>query len=150
MSDPPERRARPQRAAFNVFRAISTRWMDNDHYGHVNNVTYYSWFDTAVNGYLLEATGLDIRSLPAIGLVVESGCHYFSPLSFPDAIEVGLAVERLSTRSVSYQLGVFRAGETQAAAAGHFVHVYVDRTTRTPTPVPEPIRVALRPLVGQQ
>ena len=147
MTDPTERRARPERVAFPAFRVITTRWMDNDHYGHINNVTYYSWFDTAVNGYLLEATGLDTRSQPAIGLVVESGCRYFSPLSFPDTIEVGLAVERLSTRSISYQLGVFRAGETQAAAAGHFVHVYVDRITRTATPVPEPIRSAISPLM---
>lgn len=142
MSDTAQRRPRPERAAFPVFRVMTTRWMDNDHYGHINNVTYYSWFDTAVNGYLLEATGLDTRSLPAIGLVVESGCRYFASLSFPDTIEVGLSVERLGERSISYQLGVFRAGEPQAAAAGHFVHVYVDRMTRTPTVVPEPIRTA--------
>jgi acyl-CoA thioester hydrolase len=147
MSDPAQRRPRPERAAFPVFRVMTTRWMDNDHYGHINNVTYYSWFDTAVNGYLLEATGLDTRSLPAIGLVVESGCRYFAPLSFPDTIEVGLSVERLGERSISYQLGVFRAGEPQAAAAGHFVHVYVDRMTRTPTPVPEPIRTAASTLI---
>jgi acyl-CoA thioester hydrolase len=147
MATPAERRPRPERAAFPVFRKITTRWMDNDHYGHINNVTYYSWFDTAVNGYLLEATGLDTRSLPAIGLVVESGCRYFAPLSFPDTIEVGLSVERLGERSISYQLGVFRAGEPQAAAAGHFVHVYVDRMTRTPTPVPEPIRTAASTLI---
>lgn len=147
MATPAERRPRPERAAFPVFRMITTRWMDNDHYGHVNNVIYYSWFDTAVNGYLLEATGLDTRSLPAIGLVVESGCRYFAPLSFPDTIEVGLSVERLGERSISYQLGVFRAGEPQAAAAGHFVHVYVDRMTRTPTPIPEPIRSAASALM---
>jgi acyl-CoA thioester hydrolase len=147
MTDQPERRPRPERTAFPAFRVITTRWMDNDHYGHINNVTYYSWFDTAVNGYLLEATGIDTRSLPVIGLVVESGCRYFAPLSFPDTIEVGLSVERLGTRSISYRLGVFGAGEPQAAAAGHFVHVYVDRTTRTPTPIPEPIRSAVTPLV---
>jgi acyl-CoA thioester hydrolase len=147
MATPAERRPRPERAAFPVFRMITTRWMDNDHYGHVNNVIYYSWFDTAVNGYLLETTGLDTRSLPAIGLVVESGCRYFAPLSFPDTIEVGLSVERLGERSISYQLGVFRAGDPQAAAAGHFVHVYVDRMTRTPTPIPEPIRSAASALM---
>jgi acyl-CoA thioester hydrolase len=147
MATPAERRPRPERAAFPVFRMITTRWMDNDHYGHVNNVIYYSWFDTAVNGYLLETTGLDTRSLPAIGLVVESGCRYFAPLSFPDTIEVGLSVERLGERSISYQLGVFRAGEPQAAAVGHFVHVYVDRMTRTPTPIPEPIRSAASALM---
>lgn len=149
MSDHTERRPRPERTAFPVFRPITTRWMDNDHYGHINNVVYYSWFDTAVNGYLLEATGVDTRSLPAIGLVVETGCRYFSPLSFPDTIEVGLCVERLGMRSISYQLGIFRAGETQAAAAGYFVHVYVDRTTRTPTPVPDPIRSAVTPLMSR-
>jgi acyl-CoA thioester hydrolase len=147
MATPAERRPRPERAAFPVFRTITTRWMDNDHYGHVNNVIYYSWFDTAVNGYLLETTGLDTRSLPAIGLVVESGCRYFAPLSFPDTIEVGLSVERLGERSITYQLGVFRAGEPQAAAFGHFVHVYVDRMTRTPTPIPEPIRSAASALM---
>jgi acyl-CoA thioester hydrolase len=147
MATPAERRPRPERAAFPVFRMITTRWMDNDHYGHVNNVIYYSWFDTAVNGYLLETTGLDTRSLPAIGLVVESGCRYFAPLSFPDTIEVGLSVERLGERSISYQLGVFRAGEPQAAAVGHSVHVYVDRMTRTPTPIPEPIRSAASALM---
>jgi acyl-CoA thioester hydrolase len=147
MATPAERRPRPERAAFPVFRKITTRWMDNDHYGHVNNVIYYSWFDTAVNGYLLETTGLDTRSLPAIGLVVESGCRYFAPLSFPGTIEVGLSVERLGERSISYQLGVFRAGEPQAAAVGHFVHVYVDRMTRTPTPIPEPIRSAASALM---
>ncbi len=147
MLDSPDRPDRPSRAAFPVFRAIATRWMDNDHYGHVNNVAYYSWFDTAVNGYLLEETGVDTRLLSAIGLVVENGCRYFSPLSFPDVIEVGLAVDRLSTRSVTYRLGVFRAGEGLAAAAGHFVHVYVDRTTRTPTPIPEVIRSAVSRLV---
>jgi len=148
MSDPAERRPRPTRAAFPVFRVITTRWMDNDHYGHVNNVTYYSWFDTAVNGYLLETTGIDTRSLPAIGLVVESGCRYFAPLSFPDTIEVGVSVERLGERSISYQLGVFRAGEPQAAAAGHFVHVYVDRITRKPIAVPDPIRSAVGALMA--
>ena len=147
MSDSSDRHVRFERAAFPAFRAIATRWMDNDHYGHVNNVIYYSWFDTAVNGYLLEETGVDTRSLSAIGLVVENGCRYFSPLSFPDAIEVGLAVDRLSTRSVTYRLGVFRSGEGVTAAVGHFVHVYVDRITRTPTPIPDVIRSALSRLV---
>jgi len=142
-----ERRPRPKRAEFPAFRVITTRWMDNDHYGHINNVTYYSWFDTAVNGYLLESTRLDTRCLPAIGLVVESGCHYFSPLSFPDNVEIGLSVKRLGMHSIAYQLGVFRGGERQATAAGHFVHVYVDRTTRTAALIPEPIRSAVTPLI---
>ena len=133
----------PQRDAFRAFRTISTRWMDNDQYGHINNVTYYSWFDTAVNGYLLETTGVDIRQLPAIGVVVESGCRYFTPLSFPDPVEIGLALERLGERSISYRLGVFSVTASVAAAAGRFVHVYVDALTRRPTQVPEVIRAAV-------
>src|SRR5690349_20851601 len=95
----------PYRSAFRTFRGISTRWQDNDQHVHVNNVTYYSWFDTAVNGYLMEATGTDTRRLPAIGVVAESGCRYFAPLSFPQTVEIGLAVERLGNRSISYRLG---------------------------------------------
>jgi len=120
--------------------------MDNDHYGHVNNVAYYSYFDTAVNGWLIEATGVDIRTLPAIGLVVETGCRYFKPLSFPDALEVGVAIERLGASSITYRLGIFRCGEPDAAAVGRFVHVYVDAQTRRPVPVPAQIRAALTAL----
>ncbi|MGD9597225.1 MAG: acyl-CoA thioesterase [Steroidobacteraceae bacterium] len=130
----------PIRAGFPVFRSLPTRWMDNDHYGHVNNVAYYSFFDTAVNGWLIEASGVDIRALPAIGLVVETSCRYFKPLSFPDALEVGLAIERLGARSITYRLAIFRAGEADAVAAGRFVHVYVDAQTREPTAIPAAIR----------
>lgn len=147
MSDSSSRAAAPVRAEFPVFRAIATRWMDNDHYGHVNNVAYYSYFDTAVNGWLIEATGVDIRGLPAIGLVVETGCRYFKPLSFPDALEVGLAIERLGTSSITYRLAIFRRGDDDAAAAGKFVHVYVDATTRETTVVPEAIRDAANVLL---
>lgn len=143
-----ERAPPPQRAAFPVFRAVPTRWMDNDHYGHVNNVAYYSWFDTAVNGWLIDASGVDIRELPAIGLVVETSCRYFEPLSFPDIVEVGLAVEKLGARSVTYSLGVFRRGAGAAAAAGRFVHVYVDAATRRPTEVPAALRAALAALAA--
>jgi acyl-CoA thioester hydrolase len=140
------REPQPTRADYRVFRPITTRWMDNDVYGHVNNVVYYSYFDTAVNGYLIEATGTDIRQLGQIGLVVETGCRYFKPLSFPDALEVGIAVERLGGSSIVYRVGIFVAGESEAAAAGRFVHVYVDAVKRSSVPVPDTIRRAVAPL----
>lgn len=132
----------PGLADFRTFRPMATRWMDNDHYGHVNNVAYYSFFDTAVNGWLIDATGVDIRKLPAIGLVVATSCRFLAPLAFPDAIEVGLAVERIGRSSIVYRLGIFRAGAPQPAAFGRFVHVYVDAASRTTVPVPEAIRAA--------
>ncbi len=147
MSDSPPRPVAPVRGDFPVYRTIATRWMDNDHYGHVNNVAYYSYFDTAVNGWLIDATGVDIRGLPAIGLVVETGCRYFKPLSFPDALEAGLAIERLGASSITYRLGIFRRGEADCAAAGRFVHVYVDATTRRTTAVPEVVRRAVSGIV---
>ncbi|NBU24157.1 MAG: acyl-CoA thioesterase [Gammaproteobacteria bacterium] len=137
----------PLRSEFTVFRTVGTRWMDNDAYGHVNNVVYYSYFDTVVNAYLMEATGGDIRALPQIGVVAETGCTYFASLSFPQTLEVGLAVERLGERSVSYRLGVFAQGAEQGAALGRFVHVYVDAVTRKSAPVPEAIRRAVAPLL---
>ncbi|WP_228717400.1 acyl-CoA thioesterase [Allosaccharopolyspora coralli] len=133
----------PTRAEFTVLRPITTRWEDNDVYGHVNNVVHYSWFDTAVNGWLMEATGTDIRELPAVGLVAETACRYLSELSFPDRVEVGVGLERLGNSSVVYRLAVFGNGSEQPASIGRFVHVYVDRETRRTTPVPEPIRTAL-------
>ncbi|HPF26673.1 MAG: thioesterase family protein [Steroidobacteraceae bacterium] len=136
----------PLRGEFPVFRPMPTRWLDNDHYGHVNNVIYYSYFDTAVNGYLIDATAADIRDLPAIGLVVETGCQYFAPVSFPDRLEVGLALARLGTSSVEYRLAVFVKGQDAAAALGRFVHVYVDQVSRRPVPVPDTIRRAIEPL----
>lgn len=145
---PAPRNQPPPRDDFRVFRPLATRWMDNDHYGHVNNVAYYSYFDTAVNGWLLDATGVDIRALPAIGLVVETGCRYFQPLSFPDALEIGLGIDRLGASSITYRLGVFRHGEPTAAAAGRFVHVYVDARTRRPTAIPAVIRDAASALSG--
>lgn len=137
----------PTRADYRVFRRLDTRWMDNDVYGHVNNVVYYSYFDTAVNGYLIDATGVDIRTLPQIGVVVETGCRYFSSISFPDVLEVGVAVERLGSSSIVYRVGIFIAGAVEAAAAGRFVHVYVDAAHRKPVPVPTQIRAAVEPLV---
>jgi acyl-CoA thioester hydrolase len=137
----------PTRADFRVFRRMATRWMDNDVYGHVNNVVYYSYFDTAVNGYLMEATGKDIRDLPAIGVVAETNCRYFESISFPDELEIGLAVERLGRSSIVYRLGVFRAGQEAPAAAGRFVHVYVDSDQRGTVTVPEIIQNAVKPLL---
>ena len=138
-----------ERADFSVLRRISTRWADNDVYGHVNNVVYYAFFDTAVNGWLIDATGVDVRDLQAIGLVAETSCRFLAPLSFPDEVVAGLALEHLGRTSVVYRLALFRADETTPAALGRFVHVYVDRHTRLPTPVPSPIRTALAGLQGQ-
>jgi acyl-CoA thioester hydrolase len=117
--------------------------MDNDIYGHVNNVVYYSYFDTVVNHYLVAQGGLDIHRGPVIGLVVETNCRYFQPLAFPDRVEAGLRVSHLGNSSVRYEIGIFRESEALPVAAGHFVHVYVDRTTRRPVPVPDAMRGAL-------
>jgi acyl-CoA thioester hydrolase len=137
----------PGREAFPVLRTISTRWADEDVYGHVNNVVYYSYFDTAVNGYLIDATGTDIRRLPAIGLVVETGCRFLRSLGFPGDVEAGLAVSRLGGSSVSYEIGLFQGDDPAPAGLGRFVHVYVDAQTRRPTPVPDLVRTALQPLL---
>jgi len=131
------------RADFHAFREITTRWMDNDVYGHVNNVVYYSFFDTAVNQHLIEQGALDPERSPEIGLVVETRCRYFAPLSFPDRVTAGVRVARLGTTSIAYEIALFRDDETEAAAQGGFVHVYVDRETRRPTPVPERVRAAV-------
>ena len=131
------------RSAFRVFRAIGTRWMDNDVYGHVNNVVYYSWFDTAVNGYLVEQGALDIHTGATIGLVVETQCNYFAPLAFPQNVEAGLRVAHAGTSSVRYEIGLFAEGEALCAARGHFVHVYVDKATRRPVPLPEKLKTVL-------
>jgi acyl-CoA thioester hydrolase len=138
----------PTRAAFPVLRPQATRWSDDDRYGHVNNVVHYSWFDTAVNGELIDRLGHDTRQLPAIGLVVETGCRYLAPLGFPDQLEVGVAVEHLGTSSIRYELAVFRVGDDAPASIGRFVHVYVDREDQRRTvPVPDPVRAAVAHLV---
>lgn len=137
----------PTRETFRHFVEIPTRWMDNDVYGHVNNVVYYSYFDTAVNTHLIQQGGLDIRESPVIGVVVETLCQFHKELSFPEVIEAGIAVERLGRTSVKYTIGLFREDDPKPAATGHFVHVYIDRITRQPVPVPDAIRAALEPLV---
>ncbi len=135
------------RSAYPVFRTLTTRWMDNDVYGHVNNVVYYSWFDTAVNAWLIEQGVLDIHAGETIGLVIETQCNYFASLAFPQAIEAGIRVGRLGNSSVRYEVGLFAQGASHAAAQGHFVHVYVDRQTRRPVPLPAPLRSTLQTLV---
>lgn len=125
------------------FLTITTRWMDNDLYGHVNNVVYYSWFDTAVNAHLIEQGALDIHGGQTIGLVVETQCNYFAPLAFPQQVEAGMRVARLGGSSVRYEVGLFAAGEPLTAAKGHFVHVYVDRASRRPVPLPPALRAVL-------
>jgi len=136
-----------RRASYRSFLAIPTRWMDNDSYGHVNNVTYYSYFDTAVNEHLIRVGGLDIDGATTIGLVVETSCRFHKPLTFPDVVEAGLRVAKLGNSSVTYEIGLFREGDDEPAASGHFVHVWVDRASRRPTAVPAAVRVALQPLV---
>lgn len=135
------------RSAYKVFRSISTRWMDNDAYGHVNNVVYYSWFDTAVNAYLIGQGVLDIEHGQTIGLVIETQCNYFEPLAFPQTVEAGIRVARLGNSSVRFEVGLFAQDAPLTAAKGHFIHVYVDRATRRPTPLPEPLKTVLEKLV---
>ena len=132
-----------KRDSYRAFRTITTRWMDNDPYGHMNNVVHYSLFDTAVNGWLIEQGVLDIQLGEQIGLVVETGCRYFSELAFPDVVTAGLRVAQLGSSSVRYEIGLFRDEELMAAAEGFFVHVYVDRLTRRPKPLNERLRAAL-------
>jgi len=139
--------ARARREEFSYFGAVPTRWMDNDVYGHVNNVVYYSYFDTAVNEHLIREGCLDIRRSDVIGVVVETRCRFHQELSFPETVQAGLVVTKLGRSSVVYRIGLFREGESLAAATGHFVHVYVAREGRTPVPVPDEIRRALGSLV---
>lgn len=143
----PERPQAELRNAYKVFRTISTRWMDNDAYGHVNNVVYYSWFDTAVNAHLIERGVLDIEHSQTIGLVIETQCNYFDSLAFPQTVESGLRVAKLGSSSVRYEIGLFAQGAPLTAASGHFVHVYVDRQTRRPVSIPPALRAVLQELM---
>ncbi|HUK09133.1 MAG TPA: thioesterase family protein [Stellaceae bacterium] len=138
-----------RRANYPHFLTIPTRWMDNDIYGHVNNVIYYSYFDTVINKYLIEAGGLDIHDGGVIGIAVESLCRFHRSLVFPDLVEAGLRVGRLGTSSVRYEIGLFRAGDEPPAATGHFIHVFVERESRRPTPIPPLLRHALEKLVRE-
>ena len=134
------------RDQFPHFLAIPTRWMDNDQYGHVNNVVYYSYFDTAVNQFLIARGVLDTANSAVVGFVVDSGCSYFGPVSFPDLVHAGIRVSKLGNSSVRYEVGLFLQGEPLTVAKGHFVHVYVDRATRRPTALPERLRRVLESL----
>jgi acyl-CoA thioester hydrolase len=141
--------AKPQpepRTAYKAFRTISTRWMDNDAYGHVNNVVYYSWFDTVVNAHLIEQGALDIQHGETIGLVIETQCNYFAPVEFPQTVEAGLRVARIGRSSVRYEVGLFVQGEPMTAAKGHFIHVYVDRKSRRPAELPSQLKTVLEAL----
>jgi acyl-CoA thioester hydrolase len=148
MTSDADRDGAPRRSDFVVWWPMPTRWADNDQYGHANNVVYYSWFDTAVNGWLMRSLGRDVRDLPAIGVVAETSCRYLAQVGFPDELEVGLAVERLGTSSVTYRLAVFVRGAEEPAAVGRFVHVYVDPATRRPVPVPDDVRTAVEALTS--
>tara|TARA_R100000900_G_scaffold22441_2_gene17856 strand:+ start:65275 stop:65706 length:432 start_codon:yes stop_codon:yes gene_type:complete len=134
---------RPDRDAYRVFYPLNTRWSDNDIYGHINNVVYYSYFDFVANRYLIETGGLDIAAADIVGFVVNSGCDYHAPAAYPDALEGGLRVDRLGNSSVQYGIAIFRAGEREALAHGHFVHVFVERASNRAVPIPAPLRKAL-------
>jgi acyl-CoA thioester hydrolase len=141
-------RAEPRpRSDYRAWRKVPTRWADNDAYGHVNNVVHYAWFDTAVNAWLVEAGLLDVADGDPIGLVVETRCAYFAALAFPQQVEVGIAVERLGSSSVTYRLGIFAEGGVEPAAQGEFTHVYVDRASRKPTALPDAWRTKLEALL---
>ncbi len=137
----------PTRAEFVAFEDVHSRWMDNDAYGHINNVVYYSFFDTAVNRYLIERNVLDIAKSETIGLVIETQCKYFSSIAYPDMIHVGLKVAHLGNSSVKYEVAIFANDDDIASALGQFVHVYVDRQTNKPTPIPQNVRIVLQSLV---
>ena len=134
----------PSRENYKVFYPITTRWSDNDIYGHVNNVAYYSYFDTVANQYLIDEGGMDISDGRVVGYVVNSGCDYHSPITYPERIEAGLRVDKLGNSSVQYGIAIFREGENHPAAHGHFVHVFVERAMNRSVPIPEALRVALK------
>jgi acyl-CoA thioester hydrolase len=162
-SQPPQPPKRPTRDDYVVWRQATTRWADDDVYGHMNNARYFELIDTAVNAHLAEATGVDIRALPAVGVVAEVSCRYFREVGYPDPIDLGLAVERLGTSSIVYRIGIFQGEGDEAAAEGRFVHVYVEakprgseatdrkkvdrQRGRPTTPIPDVIRAAVEPLV---
>ena len=147
MTDTPDSKPQPEpRSAYRAFRTITTRWMDNDAYGHVNNVVYYSWFDTVVNAHLIEQGALDIQHGDTIGLVIETQCNYFASVEFPQTVEAGLRVARIGRSSVRYEVGLFIQGAATTAAKGHFIHVYVDRATRRPIDLPLKLKTVLEAL----
>ncbi len=147
MTHAPLEKPQPEpRSAYRVFRTIGTRWMDNDAYGHVNNVVYYSWFDTVVNAHLIEHGALDIQNGSTIGLVIETQCNYFSAIEFPQTVDAGLRVAHMGRSSVRYEVGLFVQGAPLTAAKGHFIHVYVDRQTRRPAQISDKLKQVLETL----
>ena len=147
MSEKKERQTPSCRSDYRHFLAIPTRWMDNDIYGHVNNVVYYAYFDTVINEYLIREGRLDIHKGDVVGFAVETGCRFYSSFSFPEVIEAGLAVARIGRSSVTYRVGLFAEGREQAGADGHFVHVFVKRSENQPVPIPENLRLAMEKLL---
>jgi acyl-CoA thioester hydrolase len=135
------------RSEYVHFHPITTRWMDNDAYGHVNNILYYSWFDTIVNALLIQHGALDVERSPVIALVIETGCHYFAPIAFPQRVTAGLRVASLGNSSIRYEIGIFREDDPIASAQGFLVHVSVDRATRRPVEIPDAMRKLLTPLI---
>ena len=140
-------RSAETRTLYGHFTRLDTRWHDNDVYGHVNNVVYYAFFDTAVNGHLIRAGCLDVQASAVIGLVVETQCRYFKPIAFPDVVHAGIRVAKLGRSSVRYEIGLFANDDDSAAAQGHFVHVYVDRAANRPVPIPDGVRRVLEGLI---
>jgi acyl-CoA thioester hydrolase len=145
--NPPAKPQPEPRSAYRVLRPITTRWMDNDMYGHVNNVVYYSWFDTAVNAHLIEQGALDVQAGSTIGFVVETQCNYFTPLAFPQTVEAGIRVAHIGGSSVRYEIALFAHSQDLCAAKGHFIHVYVDAQTRRPMPLPLKLKTTLEQLL---
>ena len=147
MTDAPDSKPQPEpRSAYRAFRTITTRWMDNDAYGHVNNVVYYSWFDTVVNAHLIEQGALTVQHGEIIGLVIETQCNYFASVEFPQTVEAGLRVARIGRSSARYEVGLFIQGASMTVAKGHFIHVYVDRATRRPVDLPLKLKTVLEGL----
>jgi acyl-CoA thioester hydrolase len=135
------------RSNYKSFYSISTRWTDNDIYGHINNITYYSYFDTAVNQYLIENTGLNIQDSPIVGYVIHSSCNYLSGISYPGIIDVGIVVKKLGKTSVTYEIGIFKDGENKVSAYGEFVHVFVNRLEKKPVSIPKNVLESLNELL---
>ena len=138
------------RAHFDYVVPATTRWSDNDMYGHLNNAVYYELFDSAINGWLITGAGADVLALPELGVVAESGCRFFRELEYPGLLDVGVRVERLGRSSITYALGLFGAEQDDPAAVGHWVHVYIDRDTRRPTPIPDDLRAAMEAAVSPE
>ncbi len=140
----------PVRADFRYFHTVSTRWHDNDVFGHVNNVIYYAWIDTAVNRFLIDCGALDIKTSTIVGVVAETGCRYLSEITYPDDVTLGIRIDKLGRSSVRYAIGIFRNAEDAASAEAHFVHVYVDRAAMRPVPIPDSTRAEMQKIMIEE